>query len=143
MLGLSIMRVQGLLATLEYHQLFKVSFRLSCQNKCISVPALPYSFNIVKTMAHLKQLLSEDPEDPEEVISVKRWQPSISTSQERYRHSPLPNDTSIRLLRLLPGERNSDIRRQLEFADINNLPKFGGISYTWGDPADKEKNHMR
>ncbi|OCK99030.1 HET-domain-containing protein, partial [Cenococcum geophilum 1.58] len=54
-------------------------------------------------------------------------------------HSPLPNETSIRLLRLLPGERNSDIRCRLEFADINSLPKFGGISYTWGDPADKEK----
>ena len=90
-------------------------------------------------MAHLKRPLSEDPEDPEEVTSVKRWHPSISTSQERYRHSPLPNETSIRLLRLLPGERNSDIRCRLEFADINNLPKFGGISYTWGDPADKEK----
>ena len=139
MLGLSIMRVQGSLATLEYHQLLKVSFRLSYQNKCILVPALPYSFNIVKTMAHLKRPLSEDPEDPEEVNSVKRWQPSISTSQERYRHSPLPNETSIRLLRLLPGERNSDIRCRLEFADINNLPKFGGISYTWGDPTDKEK----
>lgn len=136
------MRVQGLLATLGYHQLLEVGFRLSCQSKCISVPALPYSFNIVKTMAHLKRPLSEDPEDPEdpeEVASVKRWQPSIFTSQERYRHSPLPNETSIRLLRLLPGERNSDIRCRLEFADINNLPKFGGISYTWGDPADKEK----
>jgi len=90
-------------------------------------------------MAHLKLPLSEDPEDPEEVTSVKRWQPSISICQESYRHSPLPNETSIRLLRLLPGERNSDIRCRLEFADINNLPKFGGISYTWGDPADKEK----
>jgi len=128
---------QGLLATLGYHQLLKVSICLSCQSKRISAPALPYSFN--KTMAHLKRPLSEDPEDPEEVISVKRWQPSISTFQERYRHSPLPNETSIRLLRLLPGERNSDIRCRLEFADINNLPKFGGISYTWGDPADKEK----
>ena len=87
----------------------------------------------------LKRPLSEDPEDPEEATPAKRWQPSISTSQERYRHSPLPNETSIRLLRLLPGERNSDIRCRLEFADINNLPKFGGISYTWGDPADKEK----
>ena len=90
-------------------------------------------------MARLKRPLSEDPEDPEEVTSVKRWHPSISTSQERYRHSPLPNETSIRLLRLLPGERNSDIRCRLEFADINNLPKFGGISYTWGNPTDKEK----
>lgn len=89
-------------------------------------------------MAHPNRPLSEDPEDPEEVTSVKRWQPSISPSQERYRHSPLPNENSIRLLRLLPGERNSDIRCRLEFADINNLPKFGGISYTWGDPADKE-----
>ena len=130
---------RGSLATLGYHQLLKVSICLSCQSERIPVPALPYSFNIVKTMAHLKRSLSEDLEDPEEVTSVKRWQPSISTSQERYRHSPLPNETSIRLLRLLPGERNSDIRCRLEFADINNLPKFGGISYTWGDPADKEK----
>jgi Heterokaryon incompatibility protein (HET) len=90
-------------------------------------------------MAHLKRSLSEDPEDPEEITSVKRWQPSISISQERYRHSPLPNETSIRLLRLLPGERSSDIRCRLEFTDINNLPKFGGISYTWGDSADKGK----
>ena len=121
---------QDSLTSLGYHQLLKVSFCLSCQSNRISVPALPYSFNIVKTMAHLKRPLSEYPEDPEEVTSVKRWQPSISTSQERYRHSPLPNETSIRLLRLLPGERNSDIRCHLKFADINKLPIFGAISYT-------------
>ncbi|KAH8904112.1 hypothetical protein BR93DRAFT_985429 [Coniochaeta sp. PMI_546] len=52
-------------------------------------------------------------------------------------YQPLPNDTSIRLLRILskPGD---DPVCSLQTFDINDMIKYDCLSYTWGDPLDHQ-----
>ena len=47
-------------------------------------------------------------------------------------YARLPNLTSIRLLKLSPGQPNSQIVTYLEVADLELCPVFECLSYTWG-----------
>lgn len=51
-------------------------------------------------------------------------------------YARLPNRTSIRLLKLSPGQPNSEIISYLEVADLELCPVFECLSYTWGASAN-------
>jgi hypothetical protein len=51
-------------------------------------------------------------------------------------YARLPNPTSIRLLKLSPGQPNSQIVSYLEVADLELCPVFECLSYTWGTSAN-------
>ncbi|KAN0122842.1 Heterokaryon incompatibility protein (HET) domain containing protein [Hyaloscypha variabilis] len=55
----------------------------------------------------------------------------------QYRYEALPSQTSFRVLELLPGGEDSEIRYKLHFADWNKPPQYEALSYTWGDPSVK------
>ncbi|KAL2672243.1 hypothetical protein Neosp_012944 [[Neocosmospora] mangrovei] len=58
-------------------------------------------------------------------------------SPEHGIYTPLPPDeTSIRLLTLLPGPFNSDIACNLEVHSISGDHEYEALSYTWGDAND-------
>lgn len=46
-----------------------------------------------------------------------------------------PGATQIRLLTLLPGEREHPVRCELSVNSLRDDPVYEALSYTWGDPA--------
>jgi Heterokaryon incompatibility protein (HET) len=56
---------------------------------------------------------------------------------QTYVYSPLPSDTSIRLLQILSGPEEP-IRCSLEVVDLKDSPLYDCLSYTWGDPLYHE-----
>jgi hypothetical protein len=50
-----------------------------------------------------------------------------------YCYESLPSQTSFRVLELLPGGEDSEIRYTLHLADWNKPPQYEAISYAWGD----------
>ena len=59
---------------------------------------------------------------------------------ELYQYADLPNETSFRVLELLPGKDDDPISCLLHMADRSqpsNVPPFEAISYAWGDPTIK------
>ncbi|KAH0536279.1 hypothetical protein FGG08_006840 [Glutinoglossum americanum] len=56
---------------------------------------------------------------------------------QTYGYSPLPSETSIRLLQILSGA-DEPIRCSLEVADLGDEPLYDCLSYTWGDPLYHE-----
>ena len=51
-------------------------------------------------------------------------------------YARLTNKTSTRLLKLFPGEPNSQILTSLEQADLEISPVYECLSYTWGASLD-------
>ncbi|KAF2006554.1 hypothetical protein P154DRAFT_421812 [Amniculicola lignicola CBS 123094] len=52
-----------------------------------------------------------------------------------YRYDPLPSDTSIRLLELIPSSSDkSVVTCSLKTFELRYAPKFSALSYTWGNP---------
>jgi hypothetical protein len=76
----------------------------------------------------------------------------MSTHHEKvYQYKSLPSQSSIRLLRILPGtpskrceDKNCcpngkcclDIKCSLESFELSEAPVYYALSYTWGDPLD-------
>lgn len=58
-------------------------------------------------------------------------------SRKQYRYEALCGD-QIRLLTLLPGQRDHEIRVRISREDVHDLLpnlKYEALSYAWGDPA--------
>ena len=53
-----------------------------------------------------------------------------------YKYKELPNDSSFRVLELLPGELDESISCRLHVADWTNPPDYEAISYAWGNSSD-------
>lgn len=53
----------------------------------------------------------------------------------KYKYEPLPSDTSIRLLELLPSPNKKIVHCSLKPFELRAAPTFSAISYTWGDPS--------
>ena len=49
----------------------------------------------------------------------------------------LATDRLIRLVELLPGQRDDEIRTRLSIVDLEQNPQYEAISYVWGDARDK------
>ena len=56
-----------------------------------------------------------------------------------YRNVALPDDRSIRLLSLEPGEGEAPLRRQLITINIEDATDYEPVSYAWGDPTRTER----
>ncbi|OAL48996.1 hypothetical protein IQ07DRAFT_487871, partial [Pyrenochaeta sp. DS3sAY3a] len=54
-----------------------------------------------------------------------------------YVYEPLTAQTSIRILELLPGEKNDYIQCRLSITTRDEAPEYEALSYVWGDPSDK------
>lgn len=56
-----------------------------------------------------------------------------------YKYKPLPSPTSIRLLELLPSEDRRVVRCSLKAFELEDVPPFRALSYTWGTPLMRLK----
>ncbi|KAF2446168.1 HET-domain-containing protein, partial [Karstenula rhodostoma CBS 690.94] len=106
-------------------------------------------------MASPNQLSSSVQEDGEanfehdEAISQLEGEPTRRHSAVRIRHPPktLPNfiyeplsfPTSIRILELLPGNKQDYIQCRLYETTFDQKPQYEALSYIWGDSADKSQ----
>ncbi|KAK0101813.1 hypothetical protein ONS95_006963 [Cadophora gregata] len=54
---------------------------------------------------------------------------------ENYKYDPIHAENTIRILTLYPGEPGSRLEGRLDFANIDQQPKYEAISYVWGDPT--------
>ncbi|KAK4164082.1 heterokaryon incompatibility protein-domain-containing protein [Cladorrhinum sp. PSN259] len=52
-------------------------------------------------------------------------------------YSPLPGNTTIRLIVIEPGAPDAEIQTRLVVVDLDDKPEYEAISYTWGDPKNK------
>jgi hypothetical protein len=52
---------------------------------------------------------------------------------------PLPSSTSIRLLRLKPGNPADRIECELSTVELDEAPPYEAISYVWGDPRTRRR----
>jgi Heterokaryon incompatibility protein (HET) len=53
-----------------------------------------------------------------------------------YKHSPLPSQRSIRLLRILGMNEDETPQCSLTMFNIDNAPTYFALSYTWGSPSE-------
>ena len=61
-----------------------------------------------------------------------------------YQHQPLPTPTSIRLIKLNPGQNSDDyFSCSIVLADILNPPEYIALSYVWGGYLEHCAHHMR
>jgi hypothetical protein len=69
--------------------------------------------------------------------SPKVWSPlKLFRNLTTYSYDPLPNETSFRILELLPGKSTDAVKVKLRTADFNDEPKYEAISYCWGSIPD-------
>ena len=52
-----------------------------------------------------------------------------------YEYTALPDDCSIRLLVLNPGELNAPLTGRLQVVDVNKAGLYEPVSYVWGNPT--------
>lgn len=66
----------------------------------------------------------------------------MSTTNSGYRHSPLQNDSSVRLVTILPGSPETPL--ECHFAEASNLhnTSYEALSYAWGNDAFPECIHV-
>ncbi|KAF3484425.1 HET domain protein [Arthroderma uncinatum] len=63
---------------------------------------------------------------------------------EQYQYLPLPNRTSIRLLRINTRDKFSQLECTLKTVDLDSdSPPFHALSYTWGNPHAKARDEHR
>jgi hypothetical protein len=55
------------------------------------------------------------------------------TSAQPYRYKTLPNESSIRLLEILPSPEG-EIYCTLKTASLDDVPVFDALSYSWANP---------
>ena len=56
-----------------------------------------------------------------------------------YKYDALPNNASIRMLTLLPGNLDDPLKGELEFVHIEAPGVYEPLSYVWGDSARTHK----
>lgn len=59
------------------------------------------------------------------------------SSLEIYRYEDLPTETAFRIAELQPGKDGDSVVCSLRIVQWPDLPKYEGISYSWGDPKLK------
>ncbi|KAK2865005.1 hypothetical protein FQN49_004000 [Arthroderma sp. PD_2] len=63
---------------------------------------------------------------------------------ERYEYLPLPNRTSIRLLRINTRDKFKQLECTLKIVDLDSdSPPFHALSYTWGNPHARARDGHR
>jgi len=77
------------------------------------------TINLKDSMASILRLpLSPAPQDPD---------------RNRYQYQPLPTKSSFRIVELLPGNLEDDIRYKLHIAEIGLEKNYEALSYTWNN----------
>ncbi len=83
--------------------------------------------------------VSSPPSQLQDIPSPKISHNLLRQAQQQsgLKYTPLPTDTYIRTLKLLPGPEDEPIRCSLELADLNSEDlDYSAISYAWGDLTD-------
>ena len=76
--------------------------------------------------------------------AVSKVGDAIDSGTKRRPYIPLDTKRKqIRLLELLPGRRNDDIRGNLRVVSLNKLPSYEALSYTWGEPVEAKESVER
>jgi hypothetical protein len=55
---------------------------------------------------------------------------------EQYQYQPLPNPTSMRLIKFKPSEKPDDISCSFVVTDTTNPPRYIALSYVWGSAVN-------
>lgn len=63
-------------------------------------------------------------------------------TMERFEHRPMQENSSIRLLKLLPGCDGKNLKCQIFEIQNASEASFEALSYTWGDPETQEIIHV-
>ncbi len=80
------------------------------------------------------------------ILKPRKSEPGATTNI--YPYSPLPNESSIRVLQILPAEPKRSVAGDfsvdeelrypvkccMKVVDLNDNPDYEALSYTWGDP---------
>ncbi|KAJ4988146.1 ankyrin and het domain protein [Stagonosporopsis vannaccii] len=66
------------------------------------------------------------------LLSQVRFTQRLPFLLGNYVYQPLPTETSIRLLELIPSTDNNRIRCSLKIYELDDAPTFKALSYTWG-----------
>lgn len=61
---------------------------------------------------------------------------------EKYQYQPLPNPTSIRLIRFQPHDTIHGVSCSFVVADTTCPPPYIALSYVWGDATDRVAIHV-
>lgn len=67
----------------------------------------------------------------------------MSRSTQTYVHPPLKNKSSIRLVKLLPGESETPLRCEVFEVDDTSKTQYEALSYAWADDAVPEDIEIR
>lgn len=65
---------------------------------------------------------------------------------QKYPYQPLHTPTSLRLLRLSPGDAGDRLSCSMQHADLSTNPEYQALSYVWGDVTNPDvmlcDNHL-
>lgn len=67
---------------------------------------------------------------------------NVFSNSPRYAYSPLSSETSVRLIRLLPGTTDAPIQAEIIVSAIGDGTQFEALSYTWGDTRPTARIHL-
>jgi hypothetical protein len=85
-----------------------------------------------------KQVLTPAPDEDEMLTPTPRGttSPRLALTTGYYEYKPFTTDTSIRILALLPAEKEDRIECQLSIIERDQAPPYKALSYAWGRPTD-------
>jgi hypothetical protein len=73
-------------------------------------------------------------------LAIKIELPNIEENLDQdgasFQYTPLKSASWIRLLEILPGTREDDIRCSMFEVDLDSDPDYETLSYCWGDCSD-------
>ena len=69
--------------------------------------------------------------------------PSSSTTSEPFQYTALPGSRAIRLLEILDDQPSSPMRFSLHTYNLDEVPKFEALSYTWDNPLHENSSAFR
>lgn len=68
------------------------------------------------------------------ILSHVRVTQNLQFLLSHYKYQPLPTSTSIRLLKIIPSEDRRIIQCSMKAFELEDVPPFRALSYTWGSP---------
>ncbi|CAL3968943.1 unnamed protein product [Diplocarpon coronariae] len=79
---------------------------------------------------------------PYSIMSTKKprkWLVPLPRKWNQYSYEAIPEENTIRILTLFPGEPGSCLTGTLRFANLENKPAYDAVSYVWGSAVRCEK----
>ncbi|OWP02867.1 hypothetical protein B2J93_3447 [Marssonina coronariae] len=69
----------------------------------------------------------------------RKWLVPLPRKWNQYSYEAIPEENTIRILTLFPGEPGSCLTGTLRFANLENKPAYDAVSYVWGSAVRCEK----